>query len=115
MAKSRTCKGCGKFFTPGRIGQVYHSTECRNEDYEKLYPNYAKMHVTKVCPKCGSDFETSKPMQQSYCCPECREEGGENPFQEAADRSVLEFLAIHPERQPGYSKVSKRKRTVVVV
>jgi len=115
MAKSRACKGCGKFFTPGRKGQVYHSEECRNEDYARLYPNYAKIEVFLICPKCGNEFLTTKPLRQAYCTPECREEGGENPYQDVADKSKQVFLDAHPERFPGYSKLNRRKALVVTV
>ena len=72
LVGARFCKGCGIEFYPKDSRQKYHSASCRNDHYDRTY--YAKTTITKTClnPKCGKEFETSKPKLQDYCSPECR-------------------------------------------
>jgi len=66
------CKGCGVVFIPEDRRQHYHSEDCRERYYQRTY--FAKTKVRKICanPDCGTEFVTSKPGRQDYCCPECR-------------------------------------------
>ncbi len=112
-SRSKPCKGCGKFFTPPRVDQLYHNEECRNAHYALIYPNYKKAEAEKVCAKCGVTFTTSKPLRQIYCGPPCREIGGENPYQEQADLSMQLYIDANPDKQPGYSRLRRGSLTKV--
>lgn len=64
----KTCKFCGGYFRPERKSQVYCNDECRNGYYDRL-----KVVTKKTCPRCGTEFETTKPIRQVYCSPGCRD------------------------------------------
>lgn len=68
---ARVCPGCGTRFTPDTRNQVYCTTECRKQYYQKKY--YGQQVYDKVCPGCGTDFQTTN-SQQVYCCPDCRQD-----------------------------------------
>lgn len=104
MAKSRFCAypKCSKLFTPGRKNQKYHTEECRKKHYDDIY--FHRLLVKKICPRCGEEFETSKPLLQDYCLPECRKARHlPNKFRAEALARLEEILDIHPDRQRGYS------------
>ncbi len=111
--RSKPCKGCGKFFTPPRVDQLYCDETCRKDYYARTYPNFMKASAKLVCPKCGDEFETSKPLRQVYCEPTCRDIGGDNLFQEEADRSRQQYIDAHPDKQPGYSRLRRGTLTKV--
>lgn len=114
MAKGRKCRGCGKFFTPTRKSQVFHDGDCREAYYGVHY--FSKVSAKKICPRCGTEFETSKPLAQTYCLPECRDApDSQLPFQLEADQRNQEFFNAHPERQRGYSRLSRGKAGNVLV
>jgi len=103
MAKSRKCEypACGQFFTPARSNQIYHSDKCRIAHYAILY--YGKTEVFKVCPNCGTDFPTSKPLRQTFCTPECRTDAHVKqsfhqplPFIDEGLASMEEYIRDHP-------------------
>ena len=66
------CKGCGTRFVPKDRRQCFHSETCREEYYNRTY--FQRELVSKICPNCGVNFETTKPGRQDYCLPSCREE-----------------------------------------
>ena len=66
------CKGCVISFVPRDHRQHYHSDTCRENYYQQKY--FGKVSTHKICPNCGIEFSTNKPMRQSYCTPDCRED-----------------------------------------
>lgn len=99
----KQCRNCGAYFRPERKNQVFCTGECRNKYYEEHY--FHKVEAEKVCPRCGKTFRTSKPLAQTYCLPECRDNINEPlKFLDEAISSMRKFLDEHPERQRGYSK-----------
>ena len=112
MPNSRQCKypECLKFFTPKRKSQVYCQTSCKKADYDIIY--FHKIEVFKVCPNCGKDFSTSKPLIQVFCVPECREDAHTKrlyhkplEYLDKAIESMNEFFANHPVSGEAKSKV----------
>lgn len=104
MPKHTTCADCGGFFKPRKSDQRFCSEDCRIAQYRKIYPNYMQINITKVCPRCGQGFETTKPLVQTYCSVECRDSKGPLEFLEQSNESMNKFFATHPERQRGYTK-----------
>jgi len=114
MAKSRQCKNpeCLKFFTPKRKDQVYCVDRCREEHYDILYKRV--LEVKKICPVCGIEFPTTKPLIQTYCSPECRgvaqektTNGGHLEFTEQSSERMSKLLSDNPEIRTRFADVSK--------
>lgn len=61
----RPCRRCGANFVPKRSNQVYCIDACRIADYQEKY--YSPPKVTKRCPWCDEEFETSAPKKTVYC------------------------------------------------
>lgn len=66
-------KACNQLFQPKRKNQEFHTDKCRETWYEENYPAFKKEVVTKTCPTCGTQFDTTCPGKQDYCTPDCRE------------------------------------------
>ena len=106
MLPSKECRNCKSYFTPKRKSQVFCTGSCRNAYYDEHY--FHKVTAMKVCPNCGDEFTTTKPLAQTYCSPKCREEAQlkkayREPleYEEEATRSLEEFVSQHPDRKPG--------------
>jgi RNA polymerase subunit RPABC4/transcription elongation factor Spt4 len=62
---------CGKMFTPYRSFQRYHNDACRVKYEAKRPSRYVKkVVVTKTCPQCGKEFESSDD-KKVYCTSTC--------------------------------------------
>lgn len=68
---SKKCKHCQSYFTPKKKDQQYCNDTCREAYYDEHH--FKKQHATKICPRCGVSFSTTKPIRQIYCSPECRD------------------------------------------
>lgn len=112
MPNSRQCKNpeCMKFFTPNRKSQVYCQPSCKKTHYDVIY--FHKIEAFKVCPNCGKDFSTSKPLIQIFCLPECREDAHSKRlyhtslgYLDQAIQSMNEFFVDHPVSDEAKSRV----------
>lgn len=70
--KERRCKACFNKFVPKRRDQKYCNDQCREDYYAQMRERGVTTH--KVCPQCGSGFDTTSPHKQTYCSAECRQE-----------------------------------------
>lgn len=66
------CKGCNISFIPKDHRQRYHSDNCREDYYNRVF--FGKTTARKVCPNCEKEFSTTKPGRQDYCTPDCRDD-----------------------------------------
>lgn len=84
LVPRKECRRCGAKFVPKTPRQVYCFSSCRDEDYQEIY--YTKPKVTKVCPWCHEEFETSAPKKTVYC-PEksCQREHAVNEMKKARE------------------------------
>lgn len=100
MAKSirirRFCRGCNIIFTPERSNQVYHSEECRAEDYGRKYGT--PIETEKECLECEELFATTCPKKQKYCRPECRAKAQKKQREIKAVQKYAETLTTLGER-----------------
>lgn len=77
--RSLKCKRCGGPIVGKRSDSIYCSVSCRSKDtYDRRIEYYRARWkadnnpvVTKVCDRCGKEFNTSK-TYQTHCSEQCR-------------------------------------------
>jgi len=73
--KKKTCKECGKLYSPTNYRQMYCSRNCFRINYTRRL-NINKFPIYK-CGHCGTetklDFSPKRDLVkwEAYCCPEC--------------------------------------------
>jgi len=109
--RSKKCKypPCGAFFTPKRKDQVYCHDDCRKAHYSDIY--FHVVEVFKVCPNCGKDFATTKPLIQIFCLPGCRTDARSKAvlhqpleYLEQAIKSMEEYFDSYPTSDESKAK-----------
>ena len=77
--RRKVCSGCGKIFTPYKIGQRFCSIECLEG---MAIVNEKKLE--KECVRCGKKF-IPKGSAQKYCSVYCRDHKDTRPAKEKTD------------------------------
>ena len=124
--KPKTCKQCGRSFTPNASNQTCCSRECRhqyvlnyNREYYRINPqrmaqyrnsrkSRAKTPSQKTCHSCGMRFTPPSPLSV-YCTDKCRRAGRQQKQREARAKHRVDRSKECQECESTFTPSSNRQ------